>query len=138
MVNDGWGFRSSEPKTRILEQLKSMVNQLSNIPPPDNIGVANVDGGPIFDKRLRNKSIWGPFRSINDFHREFRDGMEACQLDDTSAPGLRELCAFHDEPWSRPVFTHGDLSSFNILVRGDEVVGSSYFLVCWNFQGNCP
>ncbi|KAK1771463.1 kinase-like domain-containing protein [Phialemonium atrogriseum] len=134
MANDGWGFRSPESKMRILEQLKSMINQLRNIPPPDDIGVANVDGGPIFDERLPNKSIWGPFRTINDFHRELRDGIEASQLDDTSATGLRELCAFHDEPWPRPVFTHGDLSSFNIMVRGDEVVG----IIDWETAGWMP
>ncbi|KAI1371626.1 kinase-like domain-containing protein [Hypoxylon crocopeplum] len=121
MANNSWGFRSPESKKRILEQLRLIVDQFRNIPPPDNIGVANVDGGPIYDDRLPKKSIWGPFRTINDFHRELRGGIEANQLDDTSTPGLRELCAFHDEPWPRPVFTHGDLSSFNITVRDDEV-----------------
>lgn len=111
-----------------------MVNQLRNIPPPDNIGVANIDGGPIFDERLPRKSVWGPFQTINDFHRELRDGIEADKLDDNCQTGLRELCAFHDELWPRPVFTHGDLSSFNIMVRDEEVVG----IVDWETAGWMP
>lgn len=134
MANIGWGFRSPESKTKILEHLKSMVDQLRNIPPPDNTGVANVDGGPISDERLPRKSVWGPFRTIKDFHRELRDGIEASQLDDNSLPGLRELCTFHDEPWPRLVFTHGDLSSFNIMVRDDEVVG----ILDWETSGWMP
>ena len=64
MANIGWGFRSPESKMRVLGQLKSMVDQLRNLPPPDNVGVANVDGGSIFDERLPKKSVWGPFCTI--------------------------------------------------------------------------
>lgn len=134
MANSGWGFRSPESKTRILEQLRSIVDQLRNIPPPANIGVANVDGGPIFDERLPRKSVWGPFRTIKDFHRELRDGIEASQFGGNSPPGLREPCEFHDESWPTPVFTHGDLSSFNIMVRDDEVVG----ILDWETAGWMP
>jgi aminoglycoside phosphotransferase (APT) family kinase protein len=134
MANDGWGVRSPKSRAAILEQLKLMVQQLRNIPPPQDISVANIDGGPIFDERLPRKSIWGPFRTINEFHRELRDGLEANQLNDSSLPGLRELCAFQDEPWPKPVLTHGDLSSFNIMVRDDEIVG----ILDWATAGWMP
>lgn len=113
---------------------ENLIGQFRNLPPPDNVGIANVDGGPIFDLRLPGKSYWGPFRTIQDFHRELRNGVEASQLDDRSIPGLAELCAFHDEPWPTPVFTHGDLSSFNIIVRDDRFVG----IIDWENAGWMP
>ncbi|OAA34501.1 Aminoglycoside phosphotransferase [Metarhizium rileyi] len=36
-----------------------------------------------------------------------------------------------DRDWGPPVFTHGDLNRFNILVRGDQVVG----IIDWEFEG---
>lgn len=39
-----------------------------------------------------------------------------------------------DRPWPPPVFTHGDLSSLNILVRSDEVVG----IIDWETAGWYP
>ena len=33
------------------------------------------------------------------------------------------MISLQDRPWPMPVFTHGDLSSLNIIVRGDDVVG---------------
>lgn len=39
-----------------------------------------------------------------------------------------------DGPWSQPVFTHGDLSSLNILVHGEEVVG----IIDWETSGWYP
>jgi thiamine kinase-like enzyme len=39
-----------------------------------------------------------------------------------------------DRPWGPPVFTHGDLNPFNILVRDDRVVG----IVDWEFSGWYP
>lgn len=36
-----------------------------------------------------------------------------------------------DGPWPLPVFTHADLNPFNILLRGDKVVG----IIDWEFAG---
>lgn len=127
-----WGPRSPDSKARILKQVKQMIEELHNIPPPKDIGVSNVDGGAIYDCRLPDTSLWGPFNTIRDFHRRLRNGFEAGLL---NAPdGIEELIAFHDQQWPTPVFTHADLSSLNILVCGDEVVG----IVDWETAGWFP
>ena len=39
-----------------------------------------------------------------------------------------------DGPWPTPKFTHGDLNTFDILVREGKVVG----LIDWEFSGWYP
>lgn len=132
---EGWNRRSDESKARILEQLKTIVQELRAIQPPSSIGVANVDRGPIFDHRLPCKSLWGPFPTIRDFHQELRGGIAAGDIqDDASSPGVKLMASFHEQAWQGPVFTHGDLSSSNILVKDDKVVG----IVDWETSGWYP
>ncbi|KAM4065193.1 phosphotransferase enzyme family protein [Hirsutella rhossiliensis] len=47
---------------------------------------------------------------------------------------IKGMAAKQDGPWPPPVFTHGDLNPFNILVRGDQVVG----IIDWEFAGWYP
>lgn len=49
-----------------------MVKELRAIPPPEWIGIPHVDGGPIYDTRLPKHSLWGPLKSVHDFHLELR------------------------------------------------------------------
>jgi thiamine kinase-like enzyme len=44
------------------------------------------------------------------------------------------MVAMHDGPWPPPVFTHADLSPFNILLLGDKVVG----IIDWELSGWYP
>jgi len=97
------------------------------------IGVANVDGDPILDQRLADKSLWGPFEAVQDYHRDLRHGLELEQNEE-AVPGLRDLIDFHNAPWQKPVFTHGDLSSFNIMAVYDTVNG----IVDWETAGWMP
>ncbi|KUI61302.1 hypothetical protein VP1G_08499 [Cytospora mali] len=130
-----WGLRSDESKTQILRQLKTFVEELRGLPATPTTGVSNVDGGPIFDHRLPRKSSWGPFATIKEFHRELRSGIDAGDIeDDASSPGVKGMASFHEQAWQPPVFTHGDLSALNILVRADVVVG----IVDWETAGWFP
>lgn len=134
ILGDGWLRRSEVSKAAILTQLKTMVEELRAIPPPDNVGVANILGGPVFDLRLPDKAFWGPYSSIRDFHLNLRRGI-LLKEGVEPLPGLRELVAFHDEqPWPKPVFTHGDLSSLNIMAVGDQITG----IVDWETSGWLP
>lgn len=45
-----------------------------------------------------------------------------------------EMISLQRDEWGRSVFRHGDLSSLNILGRGDDVVG----LVDWETAGWYP
>ncbi|QUC17539.1 uncharacterized protein UV8b_01780 [Ustilaginoidea virens] len=132
----GWAQRSAESKARIFDQLRSMVQEIRKLQPPQDCGVSNVCGGPIFDPRLPKSLHWGPFRSIRHFHRELRNGIELDAVKDVSTlpEGLENLIKFHEQPWDKPVFTHGDLSSLNIIADGDTVVG----IIDWETAGWLP
>jgi aminoglycoside phosphotransferase (APT) family kinase protein len=109
-----------------------MVNEMRAIPPPDNIGIANVDGGSLYDCRLPgNSTRFGPFRTVQDFHRYLRGGLD---VHTGHLSEVNELIAQHEGEWPPPCFTHGDLSSLNILIRGDEVVG----IIDWETAGWYP
>jgi hypothetical protein len=47
---------------------------------------------------------------------------------------MQELIALQESVICPPVLTHGDLSSFNILLRDDEVVG----IIDWEITGWSP
>ncbi|KAM4058584.1 phosphotransferase enzyme family protein [Hirsutella rhossiliensis] len=111
----GWVHRPQESKDKIIQSLRLMIQQLRSLPPPSNVGVANISGGPIYDQRLPKRSFWGPFSSIHEFHMELCDGL--------GGQNLHKLIAFYNRPWPIPTFTHGDLSSSNIIARGDEIDG---------------
>ncbi|KAJ4364957.1 hypothetical protein N0V83_008573 [Neocucurbitaria cava] len=131
-VGAGWFKRSEGSRTKILNQLKNMIEEMRRITPPEGIGVAHVDGGPLYDFRLPGTSNhFGPFRTIQDFHRHLRGGLEAHP---DHKPEISELIFKQDNVRSRPVFTHGDLSSLNVLASGDEVVG----IVDWETAGWYP
>lgn len=129
-----WYLRTEESKLRILSQLKSMVEQLRKLQPPDVVGVSNIDQGPIFDPRLPKQLHWGPFDSISEFHSALIDDLDLNLASDDTFPGLRELMSFYNQPWLRPIFTHGDLSSANILCKEDSVVA----IVDWETAGWLP
>ena len=136
MLGSGWGERSDCSKAKILQQLKRMVDEMRNIPSRrgegQRQGVRNVDGGSIWDSRLPGTSMChGPFESVHDFHRYLRGGFNA---DPNHYPEVSELIALQDRAWSPPVFTHGDLSSLNILVHGDVIVG----IIDWETAGWYP
>ncbi|KFY29188.1 hypothetical protein V491_00148 [Pseudogymnoascus sp. VKM F-3775] len=130
MIGHEWTSRTDEFKEKILSQLKEMVAEMRRIAPP-GLAVGNVDGGILYDCRIHGPLRFGPFENIQSFHKYLRGGMEA-HVDHPS--DARELIAWHDGPWSVPFLTHGDLSSLNILARGDEVVG----IVDWETAGWYP
>ncbi|KAF2124398.1 kinase-like protein [Dothidotthia symphoricarpi CBS 119687] len=131
-VGAGWFKRSEESRAKILDQLKEMIEKMRRITSPEDIGVANVDGGPLFDVRLPGTSNhFGPFRTIQDFHRYLRGGQEAHP---DHKPEISELISQQDKLRTSLVFTHGDLSSLNILASGDEVVG----IIDWETAGWFP
>ncbi|ROT38610.1 kinase-like protein [Sodiomyces alkalinus F11] len=134
MAASGWVLRSEESQTRILEQLRGMITELRSIPPPEGTKIGSVDGGPFFDCRLPKKFYWGPFATIREFHHALSDN-SPWHADCTNFPDLGELFAFYQQAEeSRLVLTHGDLSSLNILVDGDSVVG----IVDWETAGWFP
>jgi aminoglycoside phosphotransferase len=133
MIGKGWVKRSEESKTKLLAQLAGMVREMRTLQPPqDNkFGVASVDGGSLYDCRIPGPSLrFGPFDTIQDFHRHLRMGIE---LDSRLSPEIQEFIKQQSKSWPL-VFTHGDLSSLNILARGDDIVG----IIDWETAGWYP
>ncbi len=121
LLGQGWDYRTEESKARILSQLKEMMNEMRSIPPPKDVKIFNTDGGSLYDLRLLGTSNrFGPFKIVQGFHRHLRNGEEAHP---SHPPGVTQLISEHEREWPPLCFTHGDPSSQNILVRGDDVVG---------------
>ncbi len=133
-IGNAWFRRSKESREVILQQIKGLIAEMRSIAPPADASVASVTGGTLYDIRLPDtpggRARFGPFKTILDFHRYLRRDIGAHP--DQRAE-INELIKMHEETW--PVcFTHADLSSLNILARGNEVVG----IVDWATAGWYP
>lgn len=83
----------------------------------------------MFDCRLPGtEDRYEPFTTVGEFHRHLRHGIEA---NPNHWPEVSELIALQEDGRWPVCFTHGDLSSLNILARGDQIVG----IVDWETAG---
>ncbi|KAF1997084.1 hypothetical protein P154DRAFT_606910 [Amniculicola lignicola CBS 123094] len=131
-VGLGWLKRLEESWVKILHQLKDMVGEMRRIIPLIGIGVAYVDGGPLHNPWLPGTlNSFGPFKTVQDFHRHLRGGFEAHLVHKLE---ISELILQQDKLQSALVFTYGDLSSLNVLASGDKVVG----IINWETAGWYP
>jgi aminoglycoside phosphotransferase (APT) family kinase protein len=136
-----WRSLSDTSKASIFNQLKQMIEELRSIP-SETTAISNLEGGPIHDCRLPYTSSWGPFDSVYDFHLALRNDVTAYSLEAHShslpSPAaisdMQKLIAFYESVLRPPVLTHGDLSSFNIILRDDKVVG----IIDWETAGWLP
>lgn len=72
-VGSGWLNRSIESKANILSQLRKMVQEMRGLTSPPGCGVANVDGGSLYDRRIPRPSLrFGPFSGIQRFPQPFK------------------------------------------------------------------
>ncbi|CAG2007560.1 unnamed protein product [Fusarium graminearum] len=121
----------------ILMQLRQMFQELRGLSPPGT-GVQSCFGGSLRDSRVpRSRPRFGPFKSIQDFHLWLRDGFrpeEHPDRTDYDWKAIKDMASKQDGPWPPPVFTHGDLNSFNIMVREGRVVP----IIDWEFAGWYP
>ncbi|RAL17363.1 kinase-like protein [Aspergillus homomorphus CBS 101889] len=140
MIATGWVPRSEDSKSKLLAQLRQMAQEMRQLKPPEGMGIASVDGGSLVDPRFRGAvRRVGPFSTIQDFHRHLREGLEWDSRLDPEAQGLIKQ---HENNWPL-VFTHGDLSSLNVLARGDQIVGiidwetAGWFPFYWEYTTAC-
>lgn len=118
-------------KGKDFQPAEKMVDEMRRLPAP-GYGISNVVGGPLYDERFAGPtSMVGPFETIHDFHLFLRNGFtEPVE----NYPEINDMMRLQDRHWPMPVFTHADLSAFNILVRGDDVVG----IIDWETAGWYP
>jgi hypothetical protein len=70
----------------------------------------------------------GPVESVHDFRRFLKGEFDS---DSNHGPKVSELIALQDRAHPPPLLIYGDLSSLNILIRGDKIVG----IIGWEIAG---
>ena len=123
----------------IFAQLRRMLEELRKLSPPEGAGIQSCVDGSLRDSRIsRSRPRFGPFRTTQEFHLWLREGLRPeehpSHENDEGWGDIKAMAAMQDRPYPPPVFTHGDLNPFNILVRGDQVVG----IIDWEFAGWYP
>ncbi|PQE26522.1 kinase subdomain-containing protein [Rutstroemia sp. NJR-2017a BBW] len=115
-----WQRLLEESKTKLLEQLREMIDEMRRIPAVDG-KISNVDGASFWDCRLPSSiERFGPFENTQDFHTFLCNSLEKAP---PGHPDVDEMIELQRREWGRPVFTHGDFSSLNIIIRRDRIVG---------------
>ncbi|VTT59204.1 unnamed protein product [Fusarium fujikuroi] len=136
---EAWKPLSEADLASIFAQLRHMLEELRALVPPNSVGVESCTGGSLRDSRIpRSRPRFGPLKSIQHFHRWLWEDLETDSqpdhIEDQDWKDIKEMATKQNGPWPTPLFTHGDLNPFNILVRGDQVVG----LIDWEFAGWYP
>jgi hypothetical protein len=130
-IGKTWMQRPPASKLMVLENLKEMVLQMRRLHTNNNL-ISSVSGGSLYDPRMPSSTgRFGPFKNVQEFHCYLRNGIQAHSNHDAD---ITKLITLHSKDWDAPTFTHGDLSSLNILVRGDDVVG----IIDWETAGWYP
>ncbi|KAG2007744.1 hypothetical protein GB937_008396 [Aspergillus fischeri] len=77
MIAVRWVYRSEELKMKLLLQLRQFIQEIMGLVPPAGCGIANIDGGALYDCRLPGPSLrFEPFSNIQDFHYHLREGLQ--------------------------------------------------------------
>lgn len=127
-IGKGWFERPHASQLKVLESLKGMIAEMRSLGAQNN-AIGSVNGGSLYDPRMPcSTGRFGPFEGVLEFHKYLRNGIEAHSGHNDN---VAMLISLHSQEWHSPTFTHGDLSSLNILVRGDKIVG----IVDWETAG---
>lgn len=146
-LSDSWSERSGKEKDGLLAQLKGIFWELRVLKKPPGMGIADgavcaADGGKLHDHRIWNaagEKGLGPFSNEAEFNLFLRNGVTNTDsiTDPEKKAEIQKLIEMHRESEGRKtktVFTHGDVSPSNILVKAGRVVG----IVDWEMAGWYP
>jgi aminoglycoside phosphotransferase (APT) family kinase protein len=136
---EAWVTLSDSDCDEVYAQLKSFLQELRKLPPPSHNKIESCVGGSLRDSRIpHSRPRFGPFGTIQEFHLWLREELRPEEHPDRKADedwsDIKEMVKMQDGTWPRPVFTHGDLNPFNIMVKGKQVVG----IIDWEFSGWYP
>lgn len=131
-IGKNWSQRSDQSKARLLEQLRCYIQEMRALEPPRSGAVEGVNGSKLYDVRIPGGVRgFGPFDTVQDFHSFLTSGVTTSP---DQFPDVNRLILMYENSHYTTCFTHGDLSSANILVNGDKVVG----IVDWDTCGWYP
>ncbi|CAK7230975.1 hypothetical protein SCUCBS95973_007755 [Sporothrix curviconia] len=146
-----WTY-SREDLLTIFAQLRSIIDNMRAIPIPRDtvMGVYSCVGGTIPSHRQHyNAPRCGPFETVEDFHWWIRDHFHPDIVD--RPPWINEedwadmegVVDIQEAVSPRPVFTHGNLKPWNIIVSGTKVTSiigwenAGWFPEYWEYTTAC-
>jgi aminoglycoside phosphotransferase (APT) family kinase protein len=126
-LEKAWQGMTKVEKRNICEQLRVILSTMRSA--PHNIGlIGSCSGGPTRDPRQFTVYTKGPFTTeaeFNDFYFHLLEGIPKPISD-----ALRKVGKTNH----RIVFSHGDLSQHNIIVKNNQIVA----LIDWEYAGWYP
>ena len=125
-----WQGIGEETKEALRNQLKALMTELRGAQQQISGRVEAPNGGKIYDDRYTEGAElrFGPFATVQDFHLWLRRGIclplnKGPDNEVDSSADIEEMIRLQDRRRYSTVLTHGDLSSSNIMVRKDRIVG---------------
>lgn len=126
---DAWPTLSTVQVEGILTDLRQMLDELRVLTAPA-MAIQSCVEGSLRDSRIPHAGTRiGPFPSTRVFHQWLRQGLEVGgknpgRVSDEEWAGIQHMMAMQDQEWKEaPVFTHGDLNPFNIIVHDEKISG---------------
>ncbi|KAG7441111.1 uncharacterized protein BT62DRAFT_937354 [Guyanagaster necrorhizus] len=116
--------------SELISDLKHALLELRAIPSPPSGQVSGANGMPFVTLRFSNRDILQPFENIAAFHEML---LQSCVIG-SRMPRLRKLAKPVYAKQHRLCFSHSDLSTSNILVKGGRLAG----IVDWETAGWFP
>ncbi|KAF8854049.1 kinase-like protein, partial [Acephala macrosclerotiorum] len=128
-----WAKRSDGEKEQLVTQLKNIFEELRSMPHPRPGVIAAADMQALYDPRTwKGRLGFGPFANERDFTKFLRCGVHAeddmlnkefnSWVTDDERAEIGKMVALQDSKEHAICFTHGDISSSNILVKDGKVV----------------
>jgi aminoglycoside phosphotransferase (APT) family kinase protein len=120
MIGRNWVSRPQSSKFKVVENLKKTLSELRTLT-TESSAIASVTGGSLYDGRLPGgDERHGPFKDVQEFHDYLRSDICSHGCNDE----VNKVIDLHRQNWDGPSFTHGDLSSLNILAANTHVDSS--------------
>jgi hypothetical protein len=126
---NGFAKLPIEVQDTVLSQLATYFAELRALPPPPGCVISTCEGGPLVGELRLSEQFGdpvGPFHTEAEFNAHLRN---QGPLED--AP--ERIRAFHVKQY-KLVFTHGDISPRNIMVKDGRVTG----IIDWENAGWFP
>lgn len=133
-LSDKWHQLPEKVQDQLLIELRDMVDEMRSISPPSD-SITSIAGGSLWNSRLPTREHrFGPFRDTSVFHKFLWETTRRTLHRSSEKESLDEFLVQADPAWDRPVFTHGDLNSMNILVEDDHIAA----ILDWETAGWYP
>lgn len=111
-----WAGMTADEKLDICRQLRIIIEAMQSTESKTGI-IGSCSGGPTRDCRQFSEYIGGPFINEADFNNFVLDFVG------TIPTAIRNALTKRMHTDHRIVFSHGDLSQHNILVKGNQITG---------------